>query len=254
MPSLAAKSLFFSYGDREVLRDVTFDADHSEIIGILGPNGCGKTTLLRALGGFINFQGTVSYGDKDLGELSERQRAEYRSYVPQGLHAEIPHDVHTMISMGLAHQHPLYLNPKGLDEKVESVIVRLEIGIEQTRTYVSLSGGEQQLVLLARALVQDSPLILLDEPTSALDLRHQTTTCRELQARKKKGATILVVMHDINLASRICDRVLLMQHGSIVEQGEPKEVLRRDLLNSVFETNLAVASGTDNHPRVELVL
>lgn len=246
--ALSVDRLSMAYNKREIVHDVAFRISSHEVVGLVGPNGCGKTTLLRGAAGLVaNTHGSIRYGAYDIMTLNGRQRAQWRGYVPQnvqptqmteGLSACRVDDV---VAMGLAHQRQFF----GADRSAQAVGQALaEVGISAfaARLWATLSGGEQQLAMLARALVHGPRLLLLDEPTSALDVHHRLLAFRLLRRRaSENGVGVLMAMHDLNMAAIVCDRLLLMHEGRIVCEGKPSDVLTEDNIQRVYGVHVVRA-------------
>lgn len=241
-------SLTIAYQERIVLDDLSLEVARGEILAVVGPNGVGKSTLVRALSGVLPpVSGQVNLENRDLTQLSPMQRARLMAVVPQA--RELP-GAYTVYQTVLLGRTP-YLSWLGHAGTGDHAAVR--VALEQTRTLElaerpvgELSGGEQQLVLLARALAQDAPVLLLDEPTTHLDLAHQSNLLNLVRRlSKEKNLTVLMVLHDLNLASLYADRVALMVSGRIHAIGKPSEVLTTDNLSAVYQVAVNVIPHPD---------
>jgi len=245
----------FKYGNGWVLRDVSFDVAKEEIVGILGPNGCGKTTLLRIIYKALKPQeGSIRLFGKD--SISRKEISKRIGVVPQRDISNIPFTVSEMIMMGR------YQKSKGFsfDSKedvqiINSIIEQMDISHLAKRYFANLSGGEKQRVLIARALAQEPEILLLDEPTSHLDLRHQQECYSILKGLNlQKKLTIIVVSHDLNLASEYCRSLILFKEGSLYMQGEPSEVLTNKNIRGVFGIDVLVDKNPCSlRPRITLI-
>lgn len=241
---LVAESLSFAYDAHLVLRDIHLAIQPGEVVALVGPNGSGKTTLLRRLAGFLEGAGKILYGESSMSSMTSRERAQKRAYVPQRLPSSFPYSVADMVAMGVAHRERLYSSNVS-EASIQGALDRVEFKASPKRPYAHLSGGERQQVLIARALLQQGPIYLLDEPTSALDLQHRAAVIRALRQEAARGATILMSLHDLNLAATAADRLLLLADGEIVAQGEPSVVLMQECLQKVYQADVLV----NPHPK-----
>ncbi len=234
---LSVSNIFFSYSDNPVLKNVNFELQHAEFTGIIGPNGAGKSTLVRLAAALLeNYQGKIQITGQDIKDLNRRELALKTSYVPQNIEPNFPFSVKEIIRMGrYPHQNGLFAEDANADKAVRMAIENMDLSTLQNRSFSTLSGGEKQRAVIASALAQESDLLLLDEPTTALDLRHQQLILSKLKQLTAAGAkTTLLVTHDINLAAQFCDRIILMDHGKILADGTPKEVLNFELIQQVY--------------------
>ncbi len=232
-----------AYGSRRVLHDVSLDVQAGEVLALIGPNGSGKSTLIRAVSGVVPIQsGNVEVDGKALSRLSTMERARYLSVVPQARNMPPAFSVYESILLG----RTPYLGWLGRagehdHERVRYALQRTQMEALADRMVGELSGGEQQRVLLARALAQDTPVMLLDEPTTHLDLQHRESLVhlvRELA--KSKNLAVLTVLHDLNMASLYADRVSLLVDGKIEGTGAPAEVLTEETLSRVYHVTVHV--------------
>ncbi|MGL4947494.1 MAG: ABC transporter ATP-binding protein, partial [Cetobacterium sp.] len=232
------KELSFSYGEREILNAIEVHIKKGKMTGILGPNGCGKSTFLKNILGYLSpNSGEVIFNGKNAIELSKKDKAKIISLVPQKSNLMTNMSVKDFVLMGrLPH---LKSNWSGYSfgdlKKVEDNLRMLDLKKFSERVAVSLSGGEFQRVLLARALTQDPEILLLDEPTSALDLNHAVELLNKVKNLVlKKSLTSVAVLHDLNLAAMFCDELIMMKDGVIKFHGTPEEVLTESNLKEVY--------------------
>jgi iron complex transport system ATP-binding protein len=254
-PAIAAEGLGYDYGRGAVLEDVTLAVGTGEIVGVIGPNGGGKTTLVRLLAGVLRARtGHVSLGGTRLETLARRDIARRLAVVPQDSALEFPFTALEVVLMGRAPHLPPLAFPRAHDlEVARAAMARLEVGALEDRALLALSGGERQRVLLARALAQEPRVLLLDEPTTHLDLRHQTgiyDTVRGLA--RGDGVAVLSVLHDLNLAGLYCDRLILLAGGRVVAVGTPADVLVEPLLARAY--GVPVHVGTNAATGTPIVL
>ncbi len=237
--------LAFAFGGRAVLRGVALALAPGEVVGLVGPNGAGKTTWLRCLAGLLPTAGEIAYQGTPLTALSTRERSRRRAYVPQVGAVAFPYRVREVVAMGLAHRQRFFAPPRQA-AVIDETLTALGFAPSPEQQFAALSGGEQQQVLLARALVQRAPLVLLDEPTSALDLRHRAALIVALRAAAAGGAGVLLSSHDLNLAALACDRLVLLADGQVQATGSPAEVLTSERLSATYQVPVVVAE----HPVV----
>jgi iron complex transport system ATP-binding protein len=251
-PRLRAESLSFAYAGRDVLGSVSIDVRGGDVVGVLGPNGSGKTTLVRCLLGVLTpGSGRVLLDERDIATLDRRGFARRVAAVPQEMPTDFPLRVDELVLLG---RLP-YLPAAGLGFESAADFAAAEAALHACgvadlagRSIHEISGGELRRVFVARALCQGSPILLLDEPTGGLDLRHQLGILDLLRARARAGSAVLVVLHDLNLATMFCDRVVLLKDGRVVAAGRPDEVLKTDILADVYGVNiLPLVSDVTGH-------
>ncbi len=249
-------NVYFSYGKREVLQNLNFIIHPGEVLGIIGPNGSGKTTLLKILGGFFKpSKGVVWLGEKNLSGISSKQMARNVAVVPQEHSLVFPYTVMEVVLMG---RYP-HLDGWTFEGKEEIRIARQAMGrmdIEHLRHrfFFELSGGEKQRVIIARALTQQPQILLLDEPSTFLDLHHQVGILRMLNGLNvKTGLTIVMISHDLNMASQFCQRLLLLNEGKVSVIGNPEEVLTAEKIREIYRCEVEIDRHlTSGKPRVTL--
>ncbi len=234
-------------GERDVLRRVSLSLAGGEVVGLVGPNGAGKTTLLRVGSGVVApDEGGVRLAGRGIHEMRRRDLARQLAVVPQEIAAAFPFTAGELVLMGRAP----HLGPLGFDTPADVARAReamARVGIEHlaSRSVLELSGGERQLVLVARALAQEPRVLLLDEPTAHLDLRHRLEVLARVREFATEGRGALVVSHDLGLAARSCDRVALLRDGSVRAVGSPTEVLTSETLRRVFGVEADVLAAPD---------
>lgn len=243
MSKLELHELTFSYGSRRIIDQVSLAVEAGDFLGLVGPNGAGKTTLLKLMSGYLGPEsGTVRINASDLQGLSRREAASQLAIVPQQAWTSFPYRAQELVLMG---RHPyagLGLIPTRDDlDIVQQSLEQVGIAHLGERQYDRLSGGEQRLVLLARALAQRTPILLLDEPLTALDLQHQWQVLKLLKELQEKGTGIVATFHDLNLAAQWCSSLALLHNGRIVAEGNAAAVFRSELLQQVYGLPLQVA-------------
>ncbi|HUV28773.1 MAG TPA: ABC transporter ATP-binding protein [Anaerolineales bacterium] len=240
---LRIRSISVSYGEIEILHELSLDVNTGEVVSLIGPNGAGKTTMMRAISGVIPVKsGSVHVDDEDLSVTPIAERARLLAVVPQARKLPPEYTVQQSVLMGRTPYLGWLGNPSPGDiEKVQWAIDRTRLSELANRRVDELSGGEQQLVLVARALAQDAPVMLLDEPTAHLDLRHQTTILDLVHnLARERGLAVLMSLHDLNLVSIFSDRIALLDDGNILAVGKPKEVINQQYLSKVYQVPLDI--------------
>ncbi|MCJ7625138.1 MAG: ABC transporter ATP-binding protein [Anaerolineaceae bacterium] len=242
---LLLKSLTAAYGSKIILRDISLSLRKGTILAVIGPNGAGKSTLIRAISGVISISsGEIKYQGQNIEKFSPIERSRLMAVVPQALLAPPAFSAWDTVLTG----RTPHLNWLGQLSEQDRNIARQSmqrtdtIGLKD-RYVNQLSGGEQQRVLLARALAQSTPILLMDEPTTHLDLQYQVNIMEHVKSLvKHDGISVLIAMHDLNLVARYADEIALLVDGTIRAFGSPKEILKPDLLSEVYRIPLQVVS------------
>ena len=242
MGTLELRDVSVSYGKRQVVAPFTELVASGEWLGVIGPNGAGKSSLLRAAAGLLAFDGQVLVEGELLSTLSDRERAARVAYVAQD--PLIPDDMTTFdyVLLGRTPYIGYFGNPTSHDRDVVArVIERLRLGPFVDRLLGTMSGGERQRAVLARALAQEAPVLLLDEPTSALDIGHQQQAMELVaELRREQAMTVVSAMHDLTLAGTYTDRLVLLDEGAAVASGSAVDVLTAERLGEVFHVCVTV--------------
>jgi len=240
---LSINSLHVAYDKQDVLQDLNLQLDRGELLGLIGPNGSGKTSLIRALSGVIKpTAGEIHIEGKELSTFSEGARARLLAVVPQSAQLPPAFTVFECVALGRT-PHLAWLGRLGQSDlkHIQQAMQAAEISHLSDRRAGELSGGEQQRVILARALAQACPILLLDEPTAHLDLHHQVSLLGLVRRMAKdQKLAVLVAMHDLNLAALYADRLVLLVEGRIRASGTPAEVLTTDILQAAYQIPLHV--------------
>ena len=252
---LKVENLKVGYGEREVVKGVSFDLPEGCILALIGPNGSGKSTLIRCLSGVLSpLAGDIRLNGHSLLSASPVERAQWMAVVPQARNLPPAFTGWEMVSLG----RTPYLNWLGQLSEKDETLVRQALEMTDSleladRRIGELSGGEQQRLLLARALAQAAPVLLLDEPTTHLDLQHQLSMLELLHGlahpanggngKPWRGLSALVVLHDLNLAARFADQVGLLVNGELHALGAPQEVLTEDSLSNVYQVPIEVMAA-----------
>ncbi|MGL4946273.1 MAG: ABC transporter ATP-binding protein [Cetobacterium sp.] len=252
--NIKIENLSFSYGGKEILKNINLDIENGKMIGILGPNGCGKSTFLKnILGYLIPNHGEVIFEDRNAKDISKKNKAKIISFVPQKSNLMTNMSVENFVLMGrLPHLKSSWSGYSFGDLKiVNDTLKNLELEKFSKRIAVSLSGGEFQRVLLARALTQEPKILLLDEPTSALDLNHAVELLSNVKKLVlEKSLTSIAVLHDLNLAAMFCDKIVMMKDGIIKFHGTPEEVLTEKNLAAIYNLKSKIIKDENGIPYV----
>ncbi|MHC3379963.1 ATP-binding cassette domain-containing protein [Haloarcula sp. H-GB5] len=248
-PMLDVSDLAMSFDDQSVVSGVDFSVDRGSLVGLVGPNGAGKTTVLRAVKGTLNPDtGTVRVDGEPIRSKSAKAVSRLVASTPQGTALSFDFSVRQTVEMGRTpHLGRFDRMDDGDRQAVETAMERASVAKFADRPFTSLSGGERQRVLLARALAQETPVLLLDEPTANLDINHAVRTLELVRTLVEDGKTAVAAIHDLNLAARYCDELVLLAGGGIRAAGRPADVLTSDTLRDAFdaETLVTTQPGTD---------
>jgi iron complex transport system ATP-binding protein len=251
------KGVKLQYGPRTVIDNVSLQVFQGEFFVIIGPNGAGKTSLLKAVSGLHQLTaGDIAVGQKDVREYTRKELARALALVPQQINSDFPFTVTETVLMGrYPHMGFLAVENKKDIELARQAMEFTEVLHLAERRLAQLSGGERQRVTIARAICQQSKILLLDEPTASLDLAHQLRIMDLMERlRQQEGVTIIMVSHDLNLAASYADRLLLLKDGRVERVGTPERVMTQEHLSQSYDCNLLIDKnpvlGT---PRVSLV-
>ncbi|HNO30872.1 MAG TPA: heme ABC transporter ATP-binding protein [Anaerolineales bacterium] len=233
---LKIQNLSASYREHPVLHDVSFDVKNGEVLALIGPNGAGKSTIIRAVSGVIPCTGSVRTNGDDFHSLDPMRRAKYVAVVPQAISLPPAFTVWETVLMGRTPYLGFLGNASAHDEELaRSALSRVHASAFADRRVGELSGGEAQRILLARALCQSTPILLLDEPTAHLDLQYQVSLLELIrELAHKEDLAVLIALHDLNLAARYADRVALLVGGKINAIGTPREVLTPEKISNAY--------------------
>jgi iron complex transport system ATP-binding protein len=244
--TLAGRDLTIGYSDRVVGRGLDVALEQGEVLALLGPNGGGKTTLLKTLLGILRPQGgEVAIDGRSLGTISVRERARLIAYVPQVHLPTFAFTVESVVLMGRTAHGNLFSRPSANDRAVAArMLGQFGIAHLAPRPYTMISGGERQLVLLARALAQEPRFVVLDEPTASLDFGNQGKVMREIRALAAGGHGVLFTTHDPNHALRAADRAYLLRAGERIAEGAVGAVLTREQLEALYEAPVETLTDT----------
>ena len=244
--TVVARSLTYQVGDATLVAAVDFEASDGELVAVIGPNGAGKSTLLNLLAGDLRpTAGDVLLNGVDASNALPGDLALLRSMLTQREPIEIPYTAAQVVQIGrFPHRRDENNNASRDAAAVADAMESTDTTQFATRTYATLSGGEQTRVSLARVLAQDTPIVFLDEPTTALDVAHQERVMSEAVRLSRQQRAVVIVLHDLNAAATHADRIVLMNQGAVVAHGYPRDVLRQDLLSTVYSQPMVVV----DHP------
>lgn len=246
MSILAIENLSATLAGKQVVDDVSLTVGKGSFMGLIGPNGAGKSTFLRACLGLAPASGTVRLDGIDLASLRATERARHLAYLPQEREIAWAMSVEDVVALGRLPHHARFAASSQRDRAaIEAALARMDLTAFRHRAVTRLSGGERARVLIARALAQETPVLLADEPLAGLDPQHQIALMRLFRELAAEGRIVIASMHDLTLAGRWCDRLLLLHHGRAHAQGLPEAVLTAKTLEDVYvvEAFIAAAAG-----------
>lgn len=255
---LEIKGVYFRHQarDSDILKGVEFEVTEGIMTTVLGPNGSGKTTLFKCICGLWKPQkGSISMDHRDLSLLSDGERARICAVVPQEHEPPFPYSVLDVVLMGRVSHISMFSSPSRHDyQKAEEAIGIVGVDHLKDRPYTKISGGERQLALVARALAQEAPILLLDEPTSHLDFRNQVLILNKVrEIAQQKGLTVLMTLHDPNLSMLFSEKVILLNEGKVVSNGSPQEVITEENLKKVYKIDVSIINWNGKkivYPRI----
>ena len=241
-PAIQTRELSFAYKDRAVLQAISLSVASGEMVGILGPNGSGKTTFLKILSAVLRGQGEVKLNGKNIGTYGRRELSRHFAVVQQETRVSFPYTAAEIVLMGRASYH----SPFALEGKTDLEVARASMALTDSLSFANrylheLSGGEKQRVMIARALAQEPEVLLLDEPSAFLDLKHQVQVFELLRRlNRERGLTIVAALHDLNLAALFFPRLVMLRDGKIYRDGSPTEVLTEQTIDEVYGIRVRV--------------
>lgn len=244
---IRADHLRVRFGTSLALDGVTLSVEPGQWLGLIGPNGAGKTTLLRAIAAMITVEGDVSVDGQNVRRLSHRQLARLIAFVPQRPRMPPEMTVSQYVLLGRTPHIGYFGVESASDRRIcADLLDRMSLAHASGRRLRTLSGGEAQRLVLARALAQEAPILLLDEPTSALDLGRRVDALELVdELRREQSLTVLSAVHDLTLAGQFADRLVLLTRGRVEASGEPDHILREDLLSRAFGTGIGIVRTAD---------
>lgn len=240
--NLQVEQVAFGIGQTQILQGIDLEVQDREIVGLIGPNGSGKSTLLKCIYRTLHPNaGRIELNGRSLDELSFRESALQMAVVAQHNQYQFDFSVMDIVLMGRM-PHKKLLEGDSSEDYTIARRALAQVGMDhmETRNFLSLSGGEQQRVILARALTQESPCLILDEPTNHLDIKYQLEM---LEIVRDAGVTVLMAVHDLNLASQFCHRLVVLEKGRVVGTGTPKELLTPEFIQNLYGVHSRIVEG-----------
>lgn len=250
--SIDVRGLSFSYGTRSVLKEISFTAEDGTLLSILGPNGVGKSTLFRCILGLLGgYEGSASINGRDIRGLSARKLARLVAYIPQSHYPAFNYSVFDMVLMGTTAQAGGFRSPgKREISLAEAALERMHVSHLRDRAYLQISGGERQLTLIARALAQETKVLVMDEPTANLDYGNQLLVMKEIRSLAGEGYTVIQSTHSPDQAFLYSDRILALKDGRVAAFGPPHDVLTSELIKSLYGVEVELQSLYEDRLRV----
>ena len=250
--SIEVKNLHFSYGEREILKDVSFSAEYGEFLSVLGPNGVGKSTLFRCMLGLLQpAQGSTSVEGRNIAEMTAAQLARAIAYIPQSHNPVFNYSVFDMVLMGTTAQLGRFSSPGREQTRLaEAALERLGIMELRDRGYGNISGGERQLVLLARAIAQQARILVMDEPSANLDFGNKIRVMNVVRGLTRDGYTVIQSTHDPDQAYLYSDRILALYGGEVLAWGAPRDIVDSALISTLYGVEVEVCSMQEDAVRV----
>ena len=249
---MTVQNLSFAYGEREILHDISFSVEYGEFVSVLGPNGVGKSTLFRCMLGLLSpTRGGAFVDGMPVAQLGARALAEKIAYIPQSHSPVFNFSVYDMVLMGTTAQTGSFASPgKRQRSLTNKALKRLGIDHLADRGYGSLSGGERQLVLMARAIAQEAKVLVMDEPSAALDFGNRMRVMHTVQSLTRDGYAVIQSTHDPEQAYMYSDKILALLGGRVVSFGTPQETMDASLVSTLYGVDVEVCSMREDKIRV----
>ena len=255
--AIQTRNLSFSYRDRAVLHDMSLSLERGEMVGIVGPNGSGKTTFLKILSAVLRGQGEVAINGRNIETYSRRELSKLFAVVQQDARVNFPYTAAEIVLMGRASHH----SPFSLEGRSDLEAARKSMALTDSLSFANrylheLSGGEKQRIMIARALAQEPEILVLDEPSAFLDLKHQVQVFELLRRlNRERSLTIVAALHDLNLAALFFPRLIVLCNGQIYRDGSPTDVLTEETIEEVYGIRVRVdRDPVSSKPQLFLIL
>lgn len=249
--TLRAESISRFYGKKEVLKNIELSVKKGESLGIIGPNGSGKTSLLELLSKVAKPErGKIYYENRELSDYSNKELAQSLAVLQQDSLPLLDFSVRQVVKMGrYPYQNWLGEEDKNIEAFIDEILEKMSLTSLENRELNQLSGGERQRVALAKVMAQEPSLVMLDEPTTYLDIGHQIQLMDQIKNwQKESGLTVISVLHDLNLAALYCERLVLMKDGQIIKVGAAEEIIEKEIIEEVYGTRPIIIS----HPSAKV--
>lgn len=250
--SIEVKNLCFSYGEREILHDLSFTIEKGEFVSILGSNGVGKSTLFRCILGLLpDYKGEIRIDGKNIKDLSVKEMSRLVAYIPQNTAPCFNYTVEDIVLMGTTSSLGTFRTPgKAELERVSWAMEKMGIEKLRKRSFNRISGGERQLAIIARALVQQAGILMLDEPTASLDFGNQMLVLTQAKALASEGYTVIQTTHNPEHSYMFSNRVLALKDGKLLREGDPKDIITKQIIDSLYGISVEVPGLYDDRARV----
>lgn len=248
---LKVDNLSSGYFNKQVLNNISFELNEGDILSILGPNGCGKTTLFKTILGFLNINsGSIILNDKPIKNIKKNKLSKHIAYIPQLHQPTFSFSVFDIVLMGRTAYTPAFGIPTKKDEMIAiNALEELNISHMKEELYTKLSGGERQLVLFARALCQQAKIIIMDEPTANLDFTNQTLVLKTIKSLSQKGYSIIMSTHSPDQPFNISNKILLLKKGNMIAFGETNSILTEKILSDVYDIDMDIIDVIDRNSK-----
>lgn len=255
MSCLKIKDLSFSYETNEVLKDINLEIDNGVTVALLGANGCGKTTLFKCILNLLTPKGEIYINDREIKEYSRRELSRAISYIPQEHYPVFNYRVYEVLLTGLAPNISVFSSPSDEDYfKAVEVLDSLGISFLAHKGYKHLSGGERQIVLIARAILQGANFLIMDEPTANLDYGNQIKIMEYISKLKENGTTVLLSTHNPEHALMYCDEIVVMSENHIISHKKGDNKLSDEILSKIYDTPLMIKEIDENNNKYKVIL
>lgn len=248
MEKISIKNLNFSYSEKEILKGLNLEIEKGGLFSIIGPNGAGKSTILKNIMKFYDIkQKTIYIDDKDINLIKRKELASKLAYVPQDLKRDKRISVNDFILSGRYAGLKFFEDYGKKDiEDLEDIMKLLNLSKYKEKNIMELSGGEFQRVMIARAILQGADYLIMDEPVSNLDIHYQLEIMDLLKKLSKTYFTVIIVLHDINLAAQYSDQIILMNHGEIVKKGSAEDIIKADIIQKYYKVECKIIENPIN--------